>query len=88
MLVLSTLNRTAKSFLGAILAGEYILRWVPKGTHDWRKFVRPSELAAYLSPYDLRIETLKGMTYNPLMGEWGESNRVDINYFAMVVHAS
>ena len=86
VLVLSTLNRTLKSFLGAIVAGEYILRWLPRGTHDWRKFLRPSELAAHLSSHDLEIKHLTGIVHRPLMGEWEETRSLDINYFAMAGH--
>ena len=63
---LSTLNRTLKSLALAKLAAEYILRWVPAGTHDWRKFQKPSELAAYLRPLDVHVQDLKGMTYSPM----------------------
>ncbi|MCB1531781.1 MAG: bifunctional 2-polyprenyl-6-hydroxyphenol methylase/3-demethylubiquinol 3-O-methyltransferase UbiG [Alphaproteobacteria bacterium] len=66
----STLNRTAKAYALAIIGAEYLLRWLPKGTHDWSKFVRPSEMEALLRRHGMRITALTGMTYRPLSGEW------------------
>lgn len=82
LLVLSTLNRTLKSFALAKIGAEYILRWVPPGTHDWRKFVRPSELAAALRRSGLEITELAGVTFNPLLGEWNLDKDLDVNYMA------
>ena len=81
LLTLSTLNRTPKSFLGAIVAGEYILKWLPKGTHDWKRFIKPSELTRMVESQGLELHTLQGMSYNPLMKAWKETPDVDINYF-------
>jgi len=66
ILLLSTVNRTAKSYLLGIIAAEYVLRWVPRGTHDWRKFIKPSELAAHLHKAGLAVTDITGMTYAPL----------------------
>jgi len=86
-LILSTLNRTMKSFLGAIVGGEYILRWLPRGTHDWKKFIRPSELSKHLRKQALAVHSLVGMAYHPLVKEWAETQNLDINYFCMAGHA-
>lgn len=81
LLVLATLNRTLKSLALAKIGAEYILRWVPAGTHDWRKFVRPSELAAGLRRCGLRVEDVTGMRYNPVGDAWSLSaNDLDVNY--------
>jgi len=85
ILILSTLNRTPLSYLGAIGLGEYILKWVPKGTHDWHKFVKPAELAKFLEATDFEIDSMKGMVYRPLSKKWILSNRVDINYILSAV---
>lgn len=87
-LILSTLNRTARSFLGAIVAGEYILRWLPVGTHDWKKFLRPSEVARLLEEQNLSVQSFKGMAYKPITGEWVATEELDINYFTMATHSS
>ena len=79
-MVLSTLNRTLKSLALAKIGAEYVLRWVPAGTHDWRKFVRPSELANELEPHGIKVKNLTGLTYNPVDGSWRESRDLSINY--------
>ena len=79
-MVLSTLNRTLKSLALAKIGAEYVLRWVPAGTHDWRKFVRPSELANGLEPHGMKVQNLTGLTYNPVDGSWRESRDFSINY--------
>jgi 2-polyprenyl-6-hydroxyphenyl methylase/3-demethylubiquinone-9 3-methyltransferase len=81
-LILSTLNRTPKAYLFAIVGGEYVLRWLPAGTHDFRKFVRPSELAAHLRAHGIAITELAGLSYNPLDGGWRLSRDVSVNYLA------
>lgn len=82
-LVLATLNRTAKSFLLGIVAAEYVLQWLPRGTHDWGRFVRPSELAADLRATGFRVADLKGIVYNPLSDRFSLSRDVDVNYLAL-----
>ena len=76
----STINRTAKSLVLAKVGAEYILRWVPVGTHDWRKFVKPSELAKGLRPSGVEFQDIKGMTYSPTKDEWRLSSNLDVNY--------
>jgi 2-polyprenyl-6-hydroxyphenyl methylase/3-demethylubiquinone-9 3-methyltransferase len=79
---LRDLNRTPKSFALAIGA-EYLLRWLPRGTHTWRKFVRPSELARALARRDARLEALTGVVYNPVTDRWRLANDLDVNYMAV-----
>jgi len=84
-MVLSTLNRTLKSLALAKIGVEYILRWLPVGTHDWRKFVRPSELASGLRPHGVEIVGLEGVTFEPMRDRWQLSRDLDINYLAFAV---
>jgi len=84
-MVLSTLNRTLKSLALAKIGAEYILRWLPVGTHDWRKFVRPSELASGLRPHGVEIVGLEGVTFEPMRDRWQLSRDLDINYLAFAV---
>lgn len=81
LMVLSTLNRTLKSFAIAIVGAEYLLRWLPRGTHDWEQFVTPDELARDLRAAGLAIYDRTGVIYNPLFGEWRLSEDCDVNYF-------
>ena len=81
-MVLSTINRTLKALALAKIAAEYVLRWLPVGTHDWRKFVRPSELARGLGPGGVEITDLKGMSYDPLADEWRLTGDLEVNYLA------
>jgi 2-polyprenyl-6-hydroxyphenyl methylase/3-demethylubiquinone-9 3-methyltransferase len=82
---LATLNRTPKSFLLAIVGAEYVLRWLPRGTHDWRRFLRPSELAAHLRGAGLDIAEMTGVAYNPLNDAWRETSDLDVNYMVLAV---
>lgn len=85
-IVLSTLNRTPASFALGIVAAEYVLGWVPRGTHDWRKFVRPSELARMCEDAGLRIVDITGMVYRPVNGTFSLSKTdVAVNYFLSAV---
>lgn len=82
VLILSTLNRTAKSFALGKFAAEYILRWVPPGTHDWKMFLKPSELVAHCEKAGLKAHDLCGLSYDPLSGEFSlDKNDLSINYF-------
>ena len=77
----STLNRNVKSYLMAILGAEYVLNWVPKGTHDHQKFIKPSELMAMCDRCDLRIDDAIGLHYNPIKQQFFLSdNNIDVNY--------
>lgn len=85
MMFMATLNRTLKSLALAKIGAEYILRWLPAGTHDWRKFVKPSELARGLEGNGLTIRDIKGMAFNPFRDEWSLGRDVDVNYLMMAV---
>ena len=80
----STVNRNAKSYAMAIIGAEYIMRLLPKGTHDFKKFIRPSELDQWIRAADLKTQHISGMTYNPLTGHCVLSDDVDINYLVHV----
>jgi 2-polyprenyl-6-hydroxyphenyl methylase/3-demethylubiquinone-9 3-methyltransferase len=81
-LVFSTLNRNPKSYVFAILGAEYLLRLLPRGTHDWTKFLRPSELAAFARRAGLDLDQMTGMTYNPLTHTYRLEADTSVNYLA------
>lgn len=82
LFILSTLNRSLRSYLLGVVAAERILGWVPAGTHDWRRFVRPSEMAQKLRKAGLIPRSATGLVYNPLAGRWQlDQRRLAINYF-------
>ena len=81
LLFLSTLNRTAKAWALAIAGGEYILRWLPRGTHDWKKFLKPSEVVAGLRNGGIETQEIVGVVYSPLSRQWSLNARdLDVNY--------
>jgi len=80
MMIAATLNRTMKSFALAIVGAEYILRWLPRGTHRWDKFVTPKELETAMSHADLRVVDERGVIYNLLSDSWQLSDDMDVNY--------
>jgi 2-polyprenyl-6-hydroxyphenyl methylase/3-demethylubiquinone-9 3-methyltransferase len=80
LLVAATLNRTLKSFALAIFGAEYILRWVPRGTHKWEHFVAPHELATTLRAAKLHVIDATGVTYDPFADRWRQSQDMDVNY--------
>ncbi len=85
-MVLSTLNRTLKAFALAKVGAEFVMRWLPVGTHDWRKFVKPSELAGGLRPHGVEISDVTGMVYSPLKDQWSLSeDDLDVNYLVTAV---
>ena len=83
MMVVSTLNRNWKSFALAIVGAEYILRWRPRGTHQWEKFVTPDELAKYLLDNRLVITEQSGVVYSPFADKWSLSSDMDVNYMVV-----
>jgi 2-polyprenyl-6-hydroxyphenyl methylase/3-demethylubiquinone-9 3-methyltransferase len=85
LMVCSTLNRTIKSLALAKIMAEYILLWVPAGTHDWRKFVKPSEFCKYLRGGNLDVIDLCGMGFNPTKNCWNFKDNLDVNYFISAV---
>jgi len=86
-MVLSTLNRTLKAYALAIVGAEYILRWLPVGTHQWERFVKPEELALALSAAGLKLTGTEGLIYDPFADEWRLSPDTDVNYFASATRA-
>ncbi len=80
MMIVATLNRTLKSLALGKIAAEYLLRWVPAGTHDWRQFLKPDEIRLMLSQEPVAVSGPFGVTLNPLTGQWRESDDADINY--------
>lgn len=85
-MALSTMNRNFKSLLLGKFAAEYVLRWLPVGTHDWKRFLKPSELARLVRPYGLDFTDLQGMVYNPIKDTWSLSKTdLDINYLAFAI---
>ena len=82
-LVFSTLNKTAKSYLFAILGAEHLLKLVPKGTHNYQKFIRPSELMRFIEAAGLEVVDCTGLHYNPLNQSFRIGDGVDVNYFAV-----
>lgn len=84
-LFFSTLNRNPKSYLFAIVGAEYILRLLPKGTHDYNKFIRPSEMDRWIRDANLKSTNIMGLTYNPITQTYKLSNDVDVNYMVSTV---
>ena len=84
-LLLATLNRTPLSFLTAILGAEYVLRWLPVGTHDWQRFRKPAELGRHLRKAGAELRDVTGMRYLPRQGDWRLSRDAGVNYLAYAV---
>jgi len=87
-MVVATLNRTLKSLAFAKVGAEYVLRWLPAGTHDWRKFVKPSELARELRANSMTVTQLSGMSYQPLADRWSLGDDTAVNYLMFAVKES
>ncbi|MFZ4125764.1 MAG: bifunctional 2-polyprenyl-6-hydroxyphenol methylase/3-demethylubiquinol 3-O-methyltransferase UbiG [Rickettsiales bacterium] len=88
LLILSTINRTTKSYAMAIIGAEYVMRWLPKGTHDWAKFVKPSEMARALTSRGMQIHETIGMNFNPLEWKFALNNKdLDVNYLMVATKA-
>ena len=82
-MVVATLNRTLRAFLLAIVGAEYILRWLPKGTHDWRRFLRPKEIGDMLARHGLETKEVRGVSFNPWANRWRLSNDDSVNYMLL-----
>lgn len=80
LMFVATLNRTLKSFALAIVGAEYILGWLPKGTHNWEKFITPEELKEWLAESGAETKAESGVTYHPIAGEWRRAKDMDVNY--------
>ncbi len=88
IIIFSTLNRTAKSFALGIVAAEYVLQWVPRGTHEWKKFIRTSELSKFARGAGLRPQNISGLVYSPLENDFRISETdMSVNYFLTAVMA-
>ena len=81
----ATLNRTPQSYALAIVGAEYVMRWLPRGTHDWRRFLRPSEFVLALRRSGLSTKNLSGLRYRPVRGDWAFSSDLSVNYMLMAV---
>ena len=80
LMFVATLNRTLKSFALAIIGAEYILGWMPKGTHQWEKFIKPEELKTWLEASDMQQKTLAGVVFNPISNAWNRSGDTGVNF--------
>jgi len=85
LMFIATLNKTLKSYLFAIIGAEYVLRWLPIGTHDWEKFIKPEDLKKILVKNNLKVEKLDGMNFNIIKDEWNVSKDTSINYIAKAI---
>ncbi len=82
IMFIATLNQTLKSYLFAIVGAEYILKWLPIGTHDWQKFVKPNELIAICKKNSLKLKSVDGVSFNPILDKWNISKDKSVNYIA------
>ena len=80
LMFVATLNRTLKSFALAIVGAEYVLRWLPKGTHEWEKFIKPEELRGWLSNNGAVVKAETGVVYHPIGREWKRAKDMEVNY--------
>ena len=80
-LILSTINRNLKSLIFAKIFGEYILNWIPIGTHQFKKFRKPEEISELLKLKKIKIKKIKGLEFNPILNKWSLTDNTDINYF-------
>tara|TARA_B100001093_G_scaffold492530_1_gene533743 strand:+ start:419 stop:1147 length:729 start_codon:yes stop_codon:yes gene_type:complete len=85
IMFVATLNKTLKSYLFAIIGAEYILQWLPIGTHEWEKFVKPEKLIEILKRYNLNLDDLSGLKFNLIKDEWSLSSDKSINYIAKFI---
>ncbi|MFA6264495.1 MAG: bifunctional 2-polyprenyl-6-hydroxyphenol methylase/3-demethylubiquinol 3-O-methyltransferase UbiG [Pseudolabrys sp.] len=88
LMIAATLNRTLKSFALAIVGAEYVLRWVPRGTHQWDKFVTPRELERAIEAAHLDVIGERGVIYNPLADRWQLSSDMDVNYMLVAARSA
>ncbi len=80
VMFVATLNQTLKSYIFAILGAEYILKWLPIGTHDWQKFIKPDELIKICKKNSLKLESIDGVSFNPILDKWNISSDKSVNY--------
>ncbi len=84
-MIVATLNRTLKALGLAVIGAEYVLRWLPRGTHDWRKFLKPDELRGFLANEPVLVDGPFGVVFDPISGRWSQSADCDVNYMMTVV---
>src|SRR6056300_746152 len=85
IMFVATLNKTLKSYIFAIVGAEYILRWLPIGTHEWEKFLKPEDLISILKDYNLNLDKIDGMQFNILTDKWKVSSDQSVNYIAKFI---
>ena len=85
IMFVATINKTLKSYIFAIVGAEYVLRWLPIGTHEWEKFVKPEELIKILKKYNLKVEALDGVKFNLIKNEWELSKDNSVNYISRFI---
>ena len=85
LMFVATINKTLKSYVFAIIGAEYVLRWLPIGTHEWEKFVKPEDLKKILMKYNLSLNKLEGMNFNIIKDEWSISRDLSVNYIAKFI---
>ena len=85
IMFVATINKTLKSYVFAIIGAEYVLRWLPIGTHEWEKFVKPEDLKKILMKYDLSLNNLIGMNFNIINDEWNISEDLSVNYIGKFI---
>ena len=81
----ATINKTLKSYIFAIIGAEYVLRWLPIGTHEWEKFVKPNDLKKVLFKYNLSLDKFDGMNFDILKDEWNISKDLSVNYIGKFI---
>lgn len=84
LMIVATLNRTAKAYAMAVLGAEYVLRWLPAGTHEWKKFIKPEEMRAFLAIEPVEVQGPFGVRYDPLSSRWSLGSDTDVNYLMTV----
>ena len=85
IMFIATINKTLKSYIFAIIGAEYILRWLPIGTHEWEKFVKPEDLINILEKYNLKLDKLEGLKFNILKNEWIFDKDKSVNYITKFI---
>ena len=83
LMYVATLNKTLKSYLFAIVGAEYILRWLPIGTHDWNKFLKPEELEKKFFDNNVSTKEISGLNFNPFLNKWSKSQNLSVNYIIL-----
>ena len=85
LMFVATINKTLKSYLFAIVGAEYILRWLPIGTHEWEKFIKPDDLKNILSKFNMKMIKTDGVKFNPILDKWNLSKDTSINYISKFI---